>query len=782
MSVEGFLDQIRSHPAYRDQIVHVEHLPARDATYEDVPGGLSPALARSLKMRGVDRLYAHQAAAISLAREGASVVVSTATASGKTLCYNIPVLEAVMADPRARALYVFPTKALAQDQLRVLGDLSDGAGMGLRFGAFDGDTPAHHRAPLRKSAQVILTNPDMLSLGILPNHTSWAPFLAHLRYVVIDEAHAYRGIFGSHVANVLRRLRRLCDFYHSKPVFICCSATVANAGEHVERLTGVPVTVVNQDGAPRGPREFALWNPPVIDACGGRRSATSEASLLLAELVEAGIRNITFTKSRRAAEVVYLHARDTLEREAPEAVPLIAPYRAGYLPEERRRIEKALFGGRLLGVTSTTALELGVDVGQLDATVLTGYPGTLASVWQQAGRAGRGRDPALSILIAVADPLDQYLMRHPDEIFGKPVESALIDPANPYILPQHLLCAAYELPLSLADGSLFGVEAMTAALEGMTGQGQVRQVGDRWFYAGTGYPAQDVNIRSISGRYFSMLDRSQGSRLLETLEPTLAFLQAHPGAVYLHQGETYVVESLDLNAGNIYVRPAEVDYYTQAIDTTDLRIVKAIRSWTRGPTGATDAEKSVLACWGQVRVTAQVVGFRRKQTFTDEVLGVEPLGLPPQSYETMALWFDFPPGIHQRLAAEGLDLAGGLHALEHAAIAMLPLYAMCDRNDIGGLSTPAHPDTGAAQIFIYDAFPGGVGISEKGFAMLPDLWRATLRLLDECNCESGCPSCVQSPRCGNNNEPLDKRAAQVILTALLETAEACPGRPEGMAS
>jgi DEAD/DEAH box helicase domain-containing protein len=550
----------------------------------------------------------------------------------------------------------------------------------------------------------------------------------------------------------------------------------------VQRLTGMPVTVVDQDGSPRGPREFALWNPPVVDGCGGRRSATSEASLLLAELVKAGIRNITFTKSRRSAEVVYLHARDTLERQAPEAVPLIAPYRAGYLPEERRRIEQALFGGRLLGVTSTTALELGVDVGKLDATVLTGYPGTLASVWQQAGRAGRGRDPALSILIAVADPLDQYLMRHPDEIFGRPVENALIDPVNPYILPQHLLCASYELPLSSADEPLFGGPAMGAALEGMAQQGQVRAVGDRWFYAGTGYPAQNVNIRSISGRYFSMLDRSRGSRLLETLEPALAFLQAHPGAVYLHQGETYLVEALDVNAGNIYVRPAEVDYYTQPVDTTDLRIVKSIRSWTGGPSAGAEGSAAeggrVSAFWGQVRVTAQVIGFRRKQSFTDTVLGVQPLDLPPQSYETMALWFGLPLGVQKKLADAGLDLAGGLHALEHAAISMLPLYAMCDRNDIGGLSTPGHPDTGAAQIFIYDAFPGGVGISEKGFAMLPDLWRATLRLLDECGCEEGCPSCVQSPRCGNNNEPLDKRAAQVILAALLEAAGAGPGSLE----
>ena len=768
MDVASFLEQIRHHRAYRGQIVHVEHLPGREGRYGQLDHGLPASLSEALARRGLDRLYSHQASAINAVRQGQNVAVATSTASGKTLCYNIPVLEALLTDPRGRALYLFPTKALAQDQMRSLRELSQQSLPGLKYGTFDGDTPQNRRTALRQSASIILTNPDMLSLGILPNHTAWAPFFAHLKYVVIDEAHAYRGVFGSHVANVLRRLRRVCQFYHSRPTFICCSATVANPGDHVQRLIGLPLTVVQNDGSPHGPREFVLWNPPLLDETGSRRSASSEATVLFVELAKAGIRNITFTKARKTAELIYMHARQMLNREAPELAPLIASYRAGYRPEERRRIERELFGGQLIGVAATSALELGVDVGRLDATVLTGYPGTLASTWQQAGSAGRGREEALSILIAMADPLDQYLMRHPEEIFARPVENALIDPCNPYILPQHLLCAAYELPLSESDGELFGGSAVfESAVAQLQRKGQVSLAGGRWFYAGMGYPAQDVNIRAASGQYFTILDRSQGFAVLETIEPALAFFQAHPGAIYLHQGETYLVERLDVDTRNIYVRPVDVDYYTQAIDLSDVRIIKARRSRQIDAEGE---EGQSAAYWGEVRVTTQVVGFRRKQQGTEAVLSVEPLDLPPQSYETMALWFGLPREAAAALQRQGLDLAGGLHALEHAAIGILPLFAMCDRNDIGGLSTPAHPDTGQAQVFIYDAFPGGVGISEKGFDLLPELWSATLRLLRECPCEDGCPSCVQSPRCGNNNQPLDKRAAQTLLEMLLATS------------
>lgn len=779
MSLSNFLRHLEALPGYRDQLAHVEELPARQASYAAPNEPIHPALSAALKRRGVTRLYSHQAEAIRAARMRQNVVVSTATASGKTLCYNIPALEACLADPRARCLYVFPTKALAQDQVRVLKELTEEALPDLKFGTFDGDTPQNRRAGLRRAASIILTNPDMLSMGILPNHTSWAPFFAHLKYVVIDEAHAYRGVFGSHVANILRRLRRVCRLHGSRPTFICCSATVANAGDHIERLLGETAAVVAKDGAPHGPRQFALWNPPVIDAMGGRRSAGAEATTLFVELVKSGIRNITFTKSRKTAELIYMQARDVLRRDAPELVPLIAAYRAGYLAEDRRAIEQGLFGGRLLGVASTTALELGVDVGRLDATVLTGYPGTLASTWQQAGRSGRGLHQALSVLVAMGDPLDQYLMRHPEAIFGRSVESALIDPVNPYILPMHLLCAAYESPLTEADGEMFGGSAAVGpVLEQLVQEGALTEAGGRWFYAGMGYPAQDVSIRSISGQHLSIVDRSNGMAMLETIEPALAFLQAHPGAVYLHQGDTYLVDTLDLNGKTVYVRPVEVPYYTQPIDHTEVRV---LRSHLGGKPEGAAAGTGRASYWGDVRVTTQVVGFRRKQRGSEAVLNTEPLDLPPLSYETKSLWFDIPDDAVDELQARGLDLAGGLHALEHAAISILPLYAMCDRNDIGGLSTPAHPDTGRAQVFIYDALPGGVGISEKGYKILFELWKATLQLLRECPCQDGCPSCVQSPRCGNNNQPLDKAAAAVILEALLGERRTLADGVEGSA-
>jgi len=772
MQPSVFLSHIQSLPGYRGQIVHVERIPARAPRYGRLERPLPPALADALRRRGIRDLYTHQAQAINAVRRGENVVVSTSTASGKTLCYNLPVLEAIIQDRQARALYLFPTKALAQDQLRSLRELTEDNLPGLKYGTFDGDTPQAQRGRIKKTASIVLSNPDMLSLGILPNHTAWARFFSNLKFVVIDEAHAYRGVFGSHVANVIRRLRRVARFYGANPQFICCSATIANPQEHVARLIGLPVTVVDDDGSPHGPKEFVFWNPPFLDeARSARKSANTEATLLFTELVQAGIRNITFAKTRKLAELILLYARDSLAKDAPELVPRIAAYRAGYRPEDRRQIERALFNGQLVGVTATNALELGVDIGDLDATVLTGYPGTVASTWQQAGRAGRGREESLTVLIGLDGPLDQYIMRHPQEFLTRRIEHALIDPSNLYLLVKHLACAAYELPLSPEDEALFGGEsAFEQAMVALERQGLLRYTGQpryitddemyrgqRWFYGGMDYPAEGVNIRSIAPDAYQVIDRSQGNAVLETVEASTAFFQIHPGAIYLHQGESYLITHLDLYTRNAYAVPTDVNYYTQTKDITDVRIIQSLKHQDLG---------STHAYWGKVQVTTQVIGFRRKQQFTDTVLSEEPLDLPPQSYETRALWFDIPPAAIERIGQAGLDLAGGLHAAEHAEIGLLPLLTMCDRNDIGGLSTIAHPDTGQPQIFIYDGFPGGVGISEKGFDLLPDLWRATLQTLNECPCEDGCPSCVQSPKCGNNNEPLDKQAAKVLLSVL----------------
>ena len=825
MDTRDFVKQIAKQPGYRNQIAHLERLKARSARYGRLEHPLPAPLQAALERMGAGRLYSHQAEAINAVRRGEHVILATTTASGKTLAYNVPVMEALLAQRGVRALYLFPTKALAQDQLRGLRALAQGELKGPRFGTYDGDTPRGTRTRLRREASIILTNPDMLHMGILPNHTLWADFFANLRFVVIDEAHAYRGVFGSHVACVLRRLWRVCARYGSAPQIVACSATIANPGEHLQRLAGVEGVVVDDDGAPSGARSFVLWNAPFVDqAKTARRSANIEAARLFAQLVQSGIRTIVFARARRVAELILLYARRILEDGAVPGGGSLAgrvrAYRAGYRPEERREIERGLRpGGGLMGVSATSALELGIDIGDLDASVLVGFPGTIASLWQQAGRAGRGTRRALSVLIALDNPLDQYFMRHPRDLFGRPHEHALIDPSNPYILEQHLPCAAHEFPLSRSwaaptapswgavrsprravpgrasrggrgvprpavepgrsgtrraqpavppgvgqgdDEELFGpgfVQAMVSLEEA----GTLAYQGDRWYPRPGAYPAQDVSLRALAGSRIALLNAGDNYRLMEEVESMSAPFRVHPGAVYLHQGESFLVRALDLEAGHAILDPVQADYYTQPREINDVHILRPLAQKTVG---------QAAASLGSVRVTQQVVGYRRVQQFREEVLSVEPLDLPAQTFDTVALWWEVPPPLAARVTRgrrgpTALVLAGGLHAVEHAAIGLLPLFAMCDRWDIGGLSTAHHPDTGAAQVFIYDAFPGGVGIAEKGFELLADLWQATYEAVRDCPCEEGCPSCIQSPKCGNNNEPLDKRAAVEILAGLV---------------
>jgi len=756
MKVTSFVNHIKSLASYKNQIVHVEHLPPQGPSCQELNRPPHPALEAALKRAGLFPLYTHQAAAVNITNSGKNVMVVTPAASGKTLCYNLPVLEAILAEKGSRALYLFPTKALAQDQLRSLAELTSLLPSPVRFATFDGDTPPEERPQIKRSAQIVLTNPDMLHLGILPNHQSWSRFLRRLRYVVIDEAHIYRGVFGSQVGNVLRRLKRLFSLYNAQPQFICCSATIANPKEHIERLVGLPFEVVERDGSPHGGKDFILWNPPILDeAKTSRRSANSEASFLLAELVRQGIRTLTFTRSRKLTELIYTYTKQQLAEST--LAQQIKPYRAGYLPEERRQIEQELFQGQLLGVVATTALELGIDIGDLEATVLTGYPGSIASTWQQAGRSGRSTGESLSFLIGLDNPLDQYFMRHPQFLFQKSFENALTNPDNPYVLKTHILCAAWELPLTEADEQFWG-ESFAKAREELEEQGMLKARDGKWYLMPTiAYPAEGVNIRSTSSLYYTVLDASQNNRQLETVEASVALFQIHPGAIYLHQGEPYLVVELDLTARVAYVVPTDVPYYTQAKDLTDLRVLKSIEK------KATPQAKTYL---GEVEVTTTVVGFRKKMQFTEEVIGEEPLDLPPYCFNTIALWFDISLKAVRKITEAQLDFAGGLHAAEHASIAILPLFALCDRNDLGGVSTPFHPDTGKAQIFIYDAHPGGTGITEKGFELIQDLWWETLKAIVECPCEEGCPSCIQSPKCGNNNQPLDKKAAQVILGEL----------------
>ena len=757
MYVDAFLHHLLTLPDYRQQIVHTERIAPRIASVGKLDKLLHPALQAHLESLGISSLYTHQAMAVNAARRGKNVMVATASASGKTLCYNLPVLEAILADPSSRALYLFPTKALAQDQLRSLKELgcpelvSSGG-----CATFDGDTPQSERAGIKRQAKVVLTNPDMLHVGILPNHKSWSRLFRNLKYVVIDEAHVYRGIFGSHVANIMCRLRRMCASYGSNPQFICCSATIANPKEHAENLARLPFDIISEDGSPHGGKSFIFWNPPLIDETGtGRHSSNSEATFLFAELIRSNVRSLVFTRTRRLTELIYIYSREKL---GASLGLLIKPYRAGYLPEDRRQIERELFGGQLLGVVATTALELGIDIGDLEATVLAGYPGSISSTWQQAGRSGRGINDSLSFLIAQDNPLDQYFMHHPESFFGKSFENALINSENINILKPHLLCAAWEQPLADDDALFFGAAFDRAASE-LEVEGKLRKSGGRWYISPRiSHPAQDINIRSTSGKNYAVIDASQGYQLMETVEASVAFFQIHPGAIYLHQGQSYLVKELDIENRVAVVAPTDVPYYTQTKELIDIRILK------------TERERSCLGikvCLGEVDVTNNVVGFKKKMQFTEDVISDEPLDLPPLRFLTQALWFDLPEEAIKGVAEAGLDFAGGLHAVEHAAIAMLPLFALCDRNDIGGVSIPFHPDTGRAQIFIYDAYPGGIGIAAKGFEMMEELWAATLEAIEECPCQEGCPSCIQSPKCGNNNEPLDKKAAIILLRGLL---------------
>jgi DEAD/DEAH box helicase domain-containing protein len=760
LDTAAFLRHLATQSGYGGQIVHVEHIPRRQARSARLQRPLVEALQDCLSEHGLFPLYSHQVEAIDFAREGKNVMVATASASGKTLCYNVPVMEAILTEPRSCALYLFPTKALAQDQLRGLNELFNPIIFKLgEVTTFDGDTPQVERAEVRKRARVVLTNPDMLHLGILPNHQQWSRLLRRLKYVVVDEAHTYRGVFGSNVAGVMRRLRRLCQYYGSSPQFILCSATIANPGEHAQELVGLPFEVVDRDGSPQGGKDFVLWNPPLIDTARSvRRSANGEAANLLAELVSQDIRTLTFVRTRQLTEVIYNYTKRKLAEMGAGLSKRIKPYRAGYLPKERRQIERELFSGQLTGVVATTALELGIDIGDLEATVLTGYPGSIASTWQQAGRSGRSQEKALSFLIGLDNPLDQYFMRHPDFLFGKNFEHALVNPDNPYILRAHLLCAAWESPLTGQDEEFFGPSLLQerAVLEE---QNLLRERKGRWYVSPSIiYPAQGINIRSTSGENYAIMDSSTAS-LLETIESSVALFFIFPGAIYLHQGESYLVEELDLAARTAQARPVEVNYHTQDKEITDLHIIRVIRE---------KSCRGIRVYLGEVEVTTRVTGFKKLANFTEEVIGEEPLDLPPQHFPTVALWFDVPAGIDAELARDQLDFAGGLHAAEHASISILPLFALCDRNDIGGVSTPLHPDTGKPQVFIYDAYPGGIGIAEKGFDLVEELWQTTLRAIEECPCEEGCPSCVQSPKCGNNNKPLDKKAAQVLLEGLLE--------------
>jgi DEAD/DEAH box helicase domain-containing protein len=712
-----------------------------------IPDHLNWKVASALEKAGIEHLYTHQLEALEKSFDGPTIV-TTGTASGKSLCFQLPTLEVLTTDPTARALYLYPTKALAQDQARSLHRF--GLQKTVRPAIYDGDTPRQERAAIRKRSNLIITNPDMLHVGILPHHPAWGDLFANLAFVVVDEAHVYRGVFGSHVANVLRRLRRAAAIHGTEPRFLLTSATIANPVELAERLTGLePFHLVEQDGAPRAQRRVAMWNPPLLDEqLGVRASALYEAAEVFSTLVTAGARTICFMKSRKGVELILRHSIDRL---TPELGERIAPYRAGYTTAQRHEIERRLTTGELLGVVATDALELGIDIGELDAAVCVTFPGTVASLRQMWGRAGR-RGRGLAVYIAGEDALDQFFCRHPGDFLGRPVEAAILDPESPEIYAEHLLCAAHEAPVSAQDEAILGPgwEVHARALEG-AGLLRERATGFVPRHADD-YPAARVALRSASADSFVLLDGGSGE-VLGSIEAGRAYSTVHEGAVYLHMGRSYLVLELDLASRRVVLESFDGDYFTQAKRESMTYIERlGDRRMTSG----------VTLSYGSVVYSETVLGYQRKALKDHSMIAFETLDLPTVEFATRALWYE----LDELIAAEEFPpatLLGSLHALEHGQIAVLPLIAMCDRWDIGGLSTNAHPQTGGPTIFIYDGHPGGVGITWRGYDQFERLVRDAQRMIGECPCRSGCPSCVQSPKCGNLNEPLSKPGALELL-------------------
>ncbi len=716
---------------YKQQIVHVEEIPAREAVYGELDKPLPKALADYLERKKI-RLYTHQAQAINQIRQGKNVVVVTPTASGKTLSFNLPVFEAISLNKQASALYLYPTKALTNDQLKVLHELEKETGITACANVYDGDTPSHRRSNIRESSRIILTNPYGLH-KYLAWHYLWRRFFQNLKFIVMDEGHVYRGVFGSNVAMLMRRLLRICEHYGSKPQIVLSSATIANPQEHAQRLTGKDFAVVANDGSARGKKYFLLWNPPFTDQLRAiRRSTHQETKDLFVASLSQDLQTLCFTVSRQMAELLVKWTRADLKRKRalPVAADAVTAYRAGYLPEERREIENKLRTKKLLGVASTNALELGIDLGSLDSVFISGYPGTVISTWQQAGRAGRTAADSIVTLVAFQNPLDQYFMKHPDAFFGRPHEQAIIDLHNQYISLGHIMCAASESPITEDDHKYFP-DMLTESLKALEQKTLVKKTAAGWVYCGTGRTADMVNLNNISNNTVTVLCNG---KILETLELTKAYEEAHEGAVLLHQGETYVVEELNLKTLTATANKEDVSYNTEIRKTVDISIKRKFE----------EKDLGFQVGLGEVQVTEKYPHFVVKNN--EVVLDIEPLNLPPLTFNTVGLWFTIPAEVQDEIQHKlQLDFAGGLHAVEHAMIAMSPLYAMCDRWDIGGVSTPMHSDTESPTIFIYDGFEGGIGISETLYADVEQLFEETLQLITNCECTEGCPSCIYSP-------------------------------------
>jgi DEAD/DEAH box helicase domain-containing protein len=748
-------------PAGDSPLRHVEHVPERPAQYAQWPPWAPRELVTALRSHGAPRPWTHQAEGANAVWAGENVIIATGTASGKSLVYQLPVLARLLTDDKATTVYLSPTKALGADQLRAITEL---ALPGIRAAIYDGDTPRPERDWIRDHARWIFSNPDMLHHGVLPQHSRWARFFRQLTYVVVDECHSYRGVFGSHIALLLRRLRRVARYYGADPVFVLASATVSDPGALGERLIGAECRAVTGNGSPRGARTIALWEPPLLDELTGengapvRRSAGAESARIMTELVIEDARTLAFIRSRRGVEVAALSAQRALSHVDGELPPKVAAYRGGYLPEDRRALERSLLSGELRAVATTNALELGVDIAGLDAVVVAGYPGTLASFWQQAGRAGRDGEGALVVFVARDDPLDTYLVHHPPAVLDRPVEATVLDPTNPYVLEPHLACAAAELPLQEECFDTFGGAPARAAVHALTTSGVLRKRPRGWYWTSRDRPHRTVELRGSGGRQIAVVEGDSG-RMLGTVDPDSACGTVHPGAVYLHRGESFVVDELDLDNGLALVHTENPEWTTSPRDVVDISVLRTVEQQRPAP--------GISVCLGEVEVTSQVVGYLRKLP-SGQVLDQIPLDLPAQNLVTRAVWYTISDDLLRGSApgGTGLDPAripGALHAAEHAAIGLLPLFATCDRWDIGGVSTALHEHTGEATVFVHDGHPGGAGFADRGFAAFFPWLAATREAIASCDCPAGCPSCVQSPKCGNGNEPLDKAGAVAVL-------------------
>lgn len=760
---------------YHGQIVHVREIEPRQAQYAQPGQPLPEAIASLLRRQNIHRLYLHQSAALDALAQGLDIVVVTSTASGKTLCYNIPVVNKLLEDPSARALYLFPTKALAQDQFSALLRWSADPALAdvLKPAVYDGDTPSHNRAKIRQDASIILTNPDMLHVGMLPFHAKWHSFLSNLRYIVVDELHTYRGIFGSHVGGVLRRLLRMCEHYGSRPQLICCSATIANPVELAQKLTTRNVTLIDNDGSPRGRKYFVLWNPPMVDGDNvSRRSANVEAVELLTDLVRRRTQTIVFTKARVVAELVYKYARESLAGE-DDLAERIKPYRGGYLPSERREIEKELFGGHLLAVATTNALELGIDIGALDAAILVGFPGTICSTWQQAGRAGRTSQESIVFMVGYNEPIDQYLMRNPQYLFGASHEHGVIDPDNPHILGSQLACACFEKPLSADDERYFG-PLLSKVSDILAQDGQAKSIDGRFYWRSGEFPARTVSLRMVSSDTIAIVEEQDsaggrlepdpilgipavaeakepakkktkkvaskdrvsapsdsGPRVIGSVDAISAPELVYPQAIYLHEGKSYLVKSLDLESRVATVKAANVDYYTQPVLASSCRLGE--------PQEAKPYADGEMF-FGPADVTWQTTAFRKVKYYTMDLVGQCELDLPPQSLPTTSIWWTPSEAMRNGIAATGFNPIEALMGVRNLMLSALPSLAMCDRRDISGMVDSAN--RGAPTIMIYDRYEGGMGFSQRGYELI-DAWLEMARLIvADCPCDGGCPSCV----------------------------------------